>query len=93
MPPDQVFRLSPRTVDPLIEMAGLAGERGDDVARVEAASGGLEPGDDAALAVPRAGGVGEVGEAAHPVDPGLGAAHLEIVAGLVGEAVQRGVAG
>ena len=41
MPLDQVFRLSPRAVGPFVEAAGLAGERGDDVARVEAARRGF----------------------------------------------------
>ena len=66
---------------------------GDDVARVEAARRGLQPGDDAAFAVPGSGGVIEAGEAAHPLRAGLGAAHLEIVGGLVGEAVQHRIAG
>ena len=51
-------------------MVGLAFERGDDVACVEAAGRRLEPGDHAAFALPRAGGVSEAGEAARPADPG-----------------------
>ncbi len=90
---DEVFRLSADAVDVFVEMARLAGGRGDDVACVEAARRRLEPGDDAAFPVPRAGGVIEVGEAAHPVGAGLGAAHLEVVADLPGEAVQRRIAG
>ena len=90
---DEVLGLAARAVDPLLEAAGLAGERGDDVARIEAAGRRLQPGDDTAFPAPRAGGVIEAGEAAHPVGAGLGAAHLEIVADLVCKAVQRGVAG
>ena len=74
-------------------MAGLAAERGDDVARVEAARGRLQPGDDTAFAAPGTGGVGEDGEAPHPVRAGFGAAHLEVVGHLVGETVQHAVAG
>ena len=55
---DQVLGLAAGAVDAFVEMAGLAGERGDDVARVETARGGLQPVDDPALAAPRAGGVG-----------------------------------
>ncbi len=51
----------------------------------------LDPAD--APAPPRAGGVIERGEAAHPIRASLGAADLEIVGDVVGEAVQRGVAG
>ncbi|MDE0275523.1 MAG: hypothetical protein OYH76_06480 [Defluviicoccus sp.] len=65
------------------------GERGDDVARVEAARGGLEPGDDPAQAVPRAGGVIELGEAADLVGIGLGVARPDGGGGLVGEGVQH----
>ena len=53
----------------------------------------LQPGDDAAFPVPRAGGVIEAGEAPHPVSPGLGAAHLDVVADITGQVVQRRVAG
>ena len=74
---DQVFRLSARAVQGLVEMAGLAGEGGNDVARVEAARGRLQPGDDPAFPAPGAGGVGEGGEAPHPVRARLGAAHLD----------------
>ena len=73
-------------------MAGLALERGDDIAGIEAARTRLEPGNDPAFAVPGAGGVGEGGEAAHPVRAGLGAAHLEIVGHLVCKRVQRAIA-
>ena len=65
----------------------------DDVAGVEAARGGLQPGDDPAFAPPGAGGVGEGGEGPHPVCAGLGPAHLEIVGHLVCEGVQRAIAG
>ena len=90
---DEVLGLAARAVDPLVEAAGLAGERGDDVARIEAAGRRLQPSHDAALPPPRAGGAIEAGEATHPVRAGLGAAQLEIVADLVCKAVQRGVAG
>ena len=73
-------------------MAGVSGERGDDVAGVEAARGGLQPGDDTAFAVPGTGGVGEGGEAPRPVRAGLGAAHPEVVGDLVCEAVQGAIA-
>jgi len=89
---DEGLGLAAGAVDPFVEMAGLAGERSDYVARVEAARRRLEPGDDAAFAVPRAGGVIEAGEAAHLLRAGLGAAHLEIVGDIVGEAVQNGIA-
>ena len=83
---DEVFGLAAGAVHGFVEMAGLAAERGDDVARVEAARGRLQPGDDPALAVPRTGGVVEGGEAPHPVRAGLGAAHPEVV----GDARMRG---
>ena len=73
-------------------MAGLAAERGDDVAGVEAARGRLQPGDDTAFALPGSGGVGEGGEAPHPVRGGLGAAHPEVVGDIVCDAVQHGIA-
>ena len=73
-------------------MTGLAAERGDDVAGVEAARGGLQPGDDPAFAVPRTGGIVEGGEAPHLFGAGLGAAHLEVVGDAVCEAVQHGIA-
>jgi len=82
---DEVLGLAAGAVDPFIKMAGPACERGDDVARVEAALCRLQPGNDPALPAPRAGGVGKVGEAAHPLRAGLGAADLEIVGGLVGQ--------
>ena len=90
---DEALGLAAGAVDPFVEMAGLACERGDDVACVEAARRRLQPGNHAALAVSRAGGVGEGGEAAHPVCAGLGAAYLEVVSDVVGEAVQHGIAG
>jgi peroxiredoxin len=71
---DQVLGLAAGAVDSFVEMAGLAAERGDDVAGVEAARGRLQPGDDTAFALPGSGGVGEGGEAPHPVRGGLGAA-------------------
>ena len=89
---DQVFGLASGTVDVFVEMARLASERGDDIARVEAARRRLQPSHDPAFAAPGAGGVVEGGEAAHPVRAGLGAAHLEIVGHLVCERVQRAVA-
>ena len=46
---DQVLGLAAGTVDIFVGMAGLADERGDDVAGVEAARGGLQPGDDPTL--------------------------------------------
>ena len=51
-------------VDPFVEMSRLTGERSEGVARIEPARRRLEPGDDAAFAVPRAGGAIEAGEAA-----------------------------
>ena len=80
---DQVLGLASGAVAIFVEMAGLTGQRGDDVAGVEAARGGLQPGDDPAFAPPGAGGVGEGGEAAHPVRAGLGTADLEVVGHLV----------
>ena len=73
-------------------MAGLAGERGDDVARVEAAGRRFHRATTRRFSTPRAGGVSEAGKAAHPVRAGLGAAHLEIVGDVVCQAVQRGIA-
>ena len=89
---DEVLGLAAGAVDIFIEMAGVAAERGDDVAGVEAARGGLQPGDDPAFAVPRTGGVVEGGEAPHLFGAGLGAAHLEVVGDAVCEAVQHGIA-
>ena len=80
---DEVLGLAAGAVVRFVEMAGLAGERGDDVARVEAAGRRLQPGDDAAFPAPRAGGVIEAGEAAHPVGAGLGAAHPDVVGDIV----------
>ena len=76
---DEVLGLAAGAVDIFIEMAGVSAERGDDVAGVEAARGGLQPGDDPAFAVPRTGGVVEGVEAPHLFGAGLGAAHLEVV--------------
>jgi len=90
---DQVLGLASGTVDVLVEVAGISGERGDDVAGVKAARGGFQAGDDTALALPRFGAVGEAGKGAHPVGPGLGAANLEIVGNDVGQGVQDRVAG
>ena len=90
---DQVLRLAAGAVDPFVEMARPAGERGDDVARVEAAGRRLQPGDHAARAVPRAGGVGEVGEAADLVATGFGVARPDLLAGLAGKGVQHRIAG
>ena len=81
---DEVLGLAAGAVQGLVKMAGFAGERGDDVAGVEAPRACLQPGDDTAFAAPGAGGVIEAGEAPHPVGAGLGAAHLEIVADVVG---------
>ena len=53
---DQVLGLAAGAVDSFVEMAGLAAERGDDVAGVEAARGRLQPGDDTAFALPGSGG-------------------------------------
>ena len=78
---DEVRRPSAGVVGPFVETAGLARERGDDVARVEAA-----------FPVPRAGSVIEASETVHPVGAGLGAAHLEAVAGVVHEAVRHRMA-
>ena len=89
---DEVLGLAAGAVDPFVEMARPARERGDDVAGVEAAGRRLQPGDDAAFPAPRAGGVIEAGEAAHPVGAGLGAAHLEIVGDIVCETVQGAIA-
>ena len=89
---DEVFGLAAGAVDIFIEMAGVSAERGDDVAGVEAARGGLQPGDDPAFAVPRTGGVVEGGEAPHLFGADLGAAHLEVVGDAVCEAVQHGIA-
>ena len=89
---DEVLGLAAGAVDIFIEMAGVSAERGDDVAGVEAARGGLQPGDDPAFAVPRTGGVVEGGEAPHLFGAGLGAAHLEVVGDAVCEAVQHGIA-
>ena len=86
---DEVLGLSAGAIHPFVEMARLAGERGDDVARVEAAGRRLEPGNDPARAVPRSGGVIEAGEAAHLVGAGLSVAQLDVVGGLVGEGVQH----
>ena len=46
---DQVLGLAAGAVDIFVEMAGLAAQRGDDVAGVGAARGLLQPGDDPAL--------------------------------------------
>ena len=89
---DEVLGLAAGAVDIFIEMADISAERGDDVAGVEAARGGLQPGDDPAFAVPRTGGVVEGGEAPHLFGAGLGAAHLEVVGDAVCEAVQHGIA-
>ena len=58
---DRVLGLASGAVDVFVEMAGLALERGDDIAGIEAARTRLPPGDDAAFAPPGAGGVGEGG--------------------------------
>ena len=89
---DEVLGLAARVVDPLVEAAGLACERGDDVARIEAAGRRLQRSHDAALPPPRAGRVIEAGEAAHPVGADLGAAHPDVVGDLVCKAVQHGIA-
>ena len=89
---DQVFGLASGAIDVFVEMAGLAGERGDDIAGIEAARGGLQAGDDPAFAAPGAGGVGEGGEGPHPVCAGLGPAHLEVVGHLVCEGGKRPIA-
>ena len=68
---DEVLGLAAGAVDIFIEMAGVSAERGDDVAGVEAARGGLQPGDDPAFAVPRTGGVVEGGEAPRLFGAGL----------------------
>ena len=85
------FDLAAGAVGPFVEAAGRAFERGDKVARVEATRGRFEPGNGPALASPRAGSVIELGEAAHPLRAGIGAAYLEIVAHLVDETVQHGI--
>ena len=89
---DEVLGLAASAVDSFVEMAGVSAERGDDVAGVEAPRTCLQPGDDPALAAPGPGGVGEGGEAPYFVGAGLGAAHLEVVAGVVCKAVQRCIA-
>ena len=89
---DQVLGLTSGAVDIFVEMAGLASERGDDVAGIEAAGARLQPGDDAAFAAPGAGGIGEVGEAAYLVRAGLGATDLEVVGHLVCESGKRAIA-
>ena len=89
---DQVLGLATGAVEDFIEMAGLAAERGDDIAGVEAARTRLQPSDDPAFAAPGAGGVGEGGDAAHPVCAGLGPAHSEVVGHLVCESTQRAIA-
>ena len=77
---------------PFVEMAGLAAQRGDDVAGVGAARGLLQPGDDPAFAVPGTGGVGEGGEAPHLLCAGLGTALLEVDGHVIREGVQHGIA-
>ena len=69
---DQVLGLAAGTIDIFVEMAGLAAQRGDDIAGVEAARGLLQPGDDPAFAAPGTGGVGEGGEGPHLLCAGLG---------------------
>ena len=88
---DQVLGPASGAVDVFVEAAGLACERGDDIAGIEAARTRLEPGDDPAFAAPGAGGVGEVGEEAHLLGTSLGAAHPDVVGHLVCKRVQRAI--
>ena len=89
---DQVLSLAAGTVDVVVEMTGIAAERGDDVAGIEAARTRLESGDDPAFAARGAGSVGERCEAAQLVCAGLGTAHLEIVGHVVRESGKRAIA-
>ena len=57
--------LATGAIDVRVEMPGLAHERGDDVAGIEASRGGFQTGDDTTFAFPRSGGVVEGGKCPH----------------------------
>ena len=68
---DQVFGLTARTIEGVVEPLGAAAlEVGDDVADVEPLGAGLDARGDAALAAPGLGAIAGLGVAAHAPAPG-----------------------
>ena len=88
---DEVLGLSPLAVDVLVEMLGLPGQGGHDVAGVEAQCGRLEPGDDPALDCPACRRVAGFLEAAQLGSALLGPQDLERVSRLLDLAAQDAV--
>jgi hypothetical protein len=76
---DEVLGLSPLAVDVVVEMLGVTGQSGHDIAGIEALCRRLEPGDDSALGCPACRRIAGFRKAAQPGSAMLGPRDLERV--------------